>query len=141
MSDVTEKLFQRLIELWNESDTDQAAHDWMGVTWDEYAALVEPRTADAEIERLRERSDALALQADEWEGKYAIVSDMNERLRLDLAAKDALHESVYRAGLKAGWNLCIDDNKVGYAKAMSGTEHIAELRRINEARRALGEQV
>lgn len=33
------------------------------------------------IEFLSERADALALQADEWEGKYQIVSEMNERLR------------------------------------------------------------
>jgi hypothetical protein len=31
---------------------------------------------DAQIAGLVERNDALALQADEWEGKYAIASDM-----------------------------------------------------------------
>lgn len=39
------------------------------------------RQAADRIEFLSERADALALQADEWEGKYQIVSEMSERLR------------------------------------------------------------
>lgn len=42
--------------------------------------------AFAEITSLRERNDALALQADEWEGKYAFVSE----LLADLKARDAM---------------------------------------------------
>lgn len=44
----------------------------------------------AEIATLRERADALALQADEWEGKYAIVSDMNARLMKRLEVVDGV---------------------------------------------------
>jgi len=38
------------------------------------------REAADRIEALTERADALALQADEWEGKYAIVSEQNAKL-------------------------------------------------------------
>lgn len=45
----------------------------------------------AQNERLRERADALALQADEWEGKYAIVSEMNETLRAEVERWKTVH--------------------------------------------------
>lgn len=60
-----------------------------------------------------------------------------ERLRLDVEKEQALQDSAYRAGLKAGWNMCVNDDHDGYAKATESTEHIAELRRIREARAAL----
>lgn len=60
-----------------------------------------------------------------------------ERLRLDVEKEQALQDSAYKAGLKAGWNLCVNDDHEGYAKATESTEHIAELKRIREARAAL----
>jgi len=48
------------------------------------AIAVESR--DAEIANLRERNDALSLQADEWEGKYTIVSE----LIAELQARDGM---------------------------------------------------
>ena len=61
------------------------------------------------------------------------------RLRLDVEAQEALQVSAYRAGLKAGWNFCVDDNHEGQQAAMASIDHIKELRRIREARAALGE--
>ncbi len=60
-----------------------------------------------------------------------------ERLRLDVEAQEALQVSAYHAGLKAGWNFCVDDNHEGQQAAMASTDHIKELRRIREARAAL----
>lgn len=60
-----------------------------------------------------------------------------ERLRLDLEAAECLQVSQYRSGMKLGWNLCVNDDEEGFAKAMGSTEYIAELRRINDARQAL----
>lgn len=61
-----------------------------------------------------------------------------ERLRLDVEKQEALQVSAYHAGLKAGWNFCVDDNHEGLQAAMASTDHIKELRRIREARAALG---
>lgn len=62
------------------------------------------------------------------------------RLRLDLAAQECLQDSTYKAGLKAGRQLCEDGDSDGYHKAMSSGEHLAELRRINEERANLERQ-
>lgn len=64
-----------------------------------------------------------------------------ERLKLDLQAKDCLQVSAYHAGMKHGWNCAISGDMAAYDAAIS-TEHIAELRSVNEARDALkqGEQ-
>ena len=61
----------------------------------------------------------------------------NKRLRLDLAAQRCLQDSAYRAGMKAGWNFCVSEDEVGYRRAIDGTEHIAELKRIGGRRAAL----
>ena len=60
-----------------------------------------------------------------------------ERLKLDVAAQECLQDSAYRAGMKHGWNCAVTDSREDYDRAMAGTEHIAELRRIREARAAL----
>ncbi len=57
---------------------------------------------DAENHWLKERADALALQADEWEGKYAVVCDLNQRLRAEVEAlREALEEYVFLYAWKA----------------------------------------
>ena len=63
-----------------------------------------------------------------------------ERLRLDVEAQEALQVSAYHAGLKAGWNFGVSDDNAGMQAALANTDHIKELRRIREARAALGEK-
>lgn len=63
-----------------------------------------------------------------------------ERLRLDVEAQEALQVSAYHAGLRAGWNFGVSDDNAGMQAAMANTDHIKELRRIREARAALGEK-
>ena len=65
------------------------------------------------------------------------AADEIERLRLDVEAQEALQVSAYHAGLKAGWNFCVDDDHAGYQAAMASTDHIKELARIRIARAAL----
>ena len=61
--------------------------------------------AQAEIATLRERADALALQADEWEGKYAIVSQQNATLRAELAgAREALAKIADMTDIEADFD-------------------------------------
>lgn len=47
MVSVTERMFSRLVGLWHESDTDKPIYEWMGLTAEEYGAIVtcEPMTA------------------------------------------------------------------------------------------------
>ena len=56
-----------------------------------------------------------------------------ERLQLEVAKQEALNESAYRAGMKAGWNLGVIDDNEGFARAMEGTEYIVELKRVRAA--------
>ncbi|EPR09804.1 hypothetical protein M527_06660 [Sphingobium indicum IP26] len=70
-------------------------------------------------------------------GKIAALEEEIKRLRLDLAAQECLQDSAYKAGVKHGWNLCVADDEDGYQHIANGTEHIAELKRIREARTAL----
>lgn len=53
------------------------------------------------MDDLKERADALALQADEWEGKYAIASDMlaqrNSELHCALARIDEVKAQLAEA--------------------------------------------
>ena len=63
----------------------------------------------------------------------------NERLRLDVEAQEALQVSTYHAGLRAGWNFGVSDDNAGIQAAIANTDHIKELRRIREARAALGD--
>lgn len=76
------------------------------------------------------RSD-IAEAADAIEALTAEV----ERLKLDLQAKDCLQDSAYQAGMKHGWNCAVSGDRDAYDTAIS-SEHIAELRRVNEARDA-----
>lgn len=62
-----------------------------------------------------------------------------ELLNLAVRAQEALQASAYRAGMKFGWNCCDAGASEKYAQAMEGTEHIAELKRIRQARQALKE--
>ena len=82
----------------------------------------------AEAGNLLEAADLIETQAREI-----------ERLRLEVEKHEALHVSAYHAGLKAGWNFGVGYDNVGMRDAMESTEHIKELRRIREARAALGE--
>ena len=104
---------------------------------DEAKALVERLRNEAEVERhyddfqfntLSEAADLIETQAREI-----------ERLRLDVEAQEALQVSAYHAGLRAGWNFGVSDDNAGMQAAMANTDHIKELRRIREARAALGE--
>lgn len=58
-------------------------------------------------------------------------------LRLDVATQEALQDSAYKAGLKAGRNFGEAGDEAGYQRAMASTEHVAELQRIHSARAAL----
>lgn len=109
----------------------RALHVWPQVVADDHADLLTPRRIDKlyEVGRVsHEAADLIETQAREI-----------ERLRLDVEAQEALQVSAYRAGLKAGWNFCVDDNHEGQQAAMASIDHIKELRRIREARAALGE--
>ena len=63
-----------------------------------------------------------------------------ERLRLNVEVQEALQVSAYHAGLRAGWNIGVSDDNAGLQAALANTDHIKELRRIREARAALGEK-
>lgn len=67
----------------------------------------------------------------------AALEEEIRRLRLAVAAQECLQDSAYKAGVKHGWNLCVADDEDGYQRIANGTEHIAELKRIREARTAL----
>lgn len=62
-----------------------------------------------------------------------------ERLKLDVRAQECLQDSAYKAGVKLGWNLCVNDDEAGYQRVTSGTEHIAELKSIRTERAALAQ--
>jgi hypothetical protein len=59
------------------------------------------------------------------------------RVHLDLRAAECLQDSQYKAGVGAGWNFAIRDDEAGFQAALASTEHIAELKRIKQARAAL----
>ena len=80
--------------------------------------------------------DALEIAAHRIEALSAEI----ERLRLDVEAQEALQVSAYHAGMRAGWNFGVSDDNAGMQAAMANTDHIKELRRIREARAALGEK-
>lgn len=80
-----------------------------------FEALKElPETVTA----LQERANALALQADEWEGKYKIVSDMNASLRKQLA--DARSEALEEAAARVGELFGIDNHVCDAIRALKG---------------------
>lgn len=100
---------------------------------------------DELIEKLRNCANGIgSLKSDK--GDYGICDDAAdaiealtaevERLKLDLQAKDCLQDSAYQAGMKHGWNCAVSDDRAAYDAAIS-SEHIAELRRVNETRAAL----
>jgi hypothetical protein len=64
-------------------------------------------------------------------------SKLVEALKLDVQAQEALQDGAYKAGMKAGWDFAQGGDESGYQRAMSSTEHVAELRRIKIARAAL----
>lgn len=49
-----------------------------------------------------------------------------EMMRRDVA--EALMESQYRAGMKAGWNLCATDDDVGFQARMRYEGHLKPIR-------------
>lgn len=69
--------------------------------------------------------------------KIAELEAVIARLRLDIEAQEALQVSIYHAGMKLGWNCAVTDDREEYDRAIAGTEHVRELRRIREARAAL----
>lgn len=71
--------------------------------------------AAAAIQSLTERNDALALQADEWEGKYVIVSEMNKSLTAE----------------RDGWNTMVRDMSLEIGRRLG--ERDAALARVAEA--------
>lgn len=97
---------------------------------------------ETELSQLREERKKWhgAISAlDSERAANAILTAEFEMLRLDLDAKDALNVSAYYAGMKAGWNFCVNEDQINFAAAIASTEHIAELQRINAARQALGD--
>ena len=108
----------------------------------EAKALVEHmRETIREWERDEPRDDWWLHQHDHAAAADLIETQAREieRLRLNVEAQEALQVSAYHAGLRAGWNFCVDDNHEGQQAAMASIDHIKELRRIREARAALGE--
>lgn len=81
-----------------------------------------------------------ATALDELRAEVERLKTENERLRLDVEAQEALQVSAYHAGLRAGWNFGVSDDNAGMQAALANTDHIKELRRIREARAALGEK-
>ena len=77
---------------------------------------------------------------DEAADRIEALTAENERLRLHVETQEALQVSAYHAGLRAGWNFGVSDDNAGMQAALSNTDHIKELRRIREARAALGEK-
>jgi ferredoxin-NADP reductase len=71
---------------------------------------------DAENHWLKERADALALQADEWEGKYAVVCDLNQRLRAEVEAlREALGDMVQAVCGPTGFAAAVREHaQLGY---------------------------
>lgn len=63
----------------------------------------------------------------------AEAADRIEALQAEVALHECLNVSAYRAGMKAGWNYCDANDLEGYQRAMEGTEHIAELKRLRQA--------
>lgn len=72
-------------------------------------------TARAEAEALRERADALALQADEWEGKYAAVSEMNAQLRGEVERLGRALREIDRMNDHPKWFRQSVNDIIGYA--------------------------
>lgn len=83
---------------------------------------------EAEVERLRDELRQSSID---------ITRAEVERLRLDIEAHEALYDSAWVSGVKAGWNFCADGNIRGYQAAITSRDHLKELRRIREARAAL----
>ena len=83
---------------------------------------------------------ANAERLDQYADRIEALEAENERLRLDVETQEALQVSAYHAGLRAGWNFGVSDDNAGMQAALSDTDHIKELRRIREARAALGEK-
>ena len=73
-------------------------------------SFVESEAAQDELTRLRER-----------------VSDLEK----DAQKNDALRDSAYQAGLRAGWNYCMESDEDGFQAAMKN-DHIEVLRQLRE---------
>ena len=79
-------------------------------------------TARAEAEALRERADALALQADEWEGKYAAVSEMNAQLRGEVERLGRALREIDRMNDHPKWFRQSVNDIIGYALSKGPTQ-------------------
>jgi hypothetical protein len=102
------------------------------------AAMETPR-ANATVKRMAKTARAAleGLNIDAQATRIAGLELEVSRLKLDVATQEALQASAYRAGMKHGWNCCDAHADEAYRQAMQGTEHIAELKRIREARATL----
>jgi hypothetical protein len=67
----------------------------------------------------------------------ALTRQLAER-DAEIAIHECLNVSAYRAGMKAGWSYCDANDLEGYQRAMEGTEHIAELKRLRSALEGTG---
>jgi len=96
-------------------------HNWHEAACAEAEHRIEAQAA--EIEFHKERADALALQADEWEGKYLIGIAEIERLRSVIDAT-ALH-----------WLALQDKHPIQWEGAIDGAmaAACAEIERLREA--------
>lgn len=65
-----------------------------------------------------------------------MAADQTTRPTVDADIADALQDSAYLAGLKAGWNLGIDNDTAGY-RAVAASRR-GYLTPITERRRAKG---
>ena len=79
-------------------------------------------TARAEAEALKERADALARQADEWEGKYAAVSEMNAQLRGEVERLGRALREIDRMNDHPKWFRQSVNDIIGYALSKGPTQ-------------------
>lgn len=108
-------------------------------------------TTNAEIDDLHKQISALQKEVDEQcrllgAGSEREASQLGEITRLrrqvewlkvDVETQEALQVSAYKAGVSLGWNLGVSDDNEGLRRALDGTEHVAKLRQIREARTKL----
>ena len=114
------------VEVWWKADTAFGAACLGDGRGDKAAAAV----IEADREAVRAEQ---AAELAKWKA-------LAETLRLEVEKQEALHVSAYHAGLKAGWNFCVDDNHEGMQAAMASTDYIKELRRIRKALTSYKEQ-
>lgn len=134
------------------SDDSKALVERLSETLGCYLACMEDVDKHASaIMAARDRIDALTAEVERrecaraereidiaaYKNKLRDLTAENERLRLDLAVAECLQDSAYIAGAKFGWNCATTGDHGRFRLATFSTEHIVEIKRINEARAVL----